>query len=145
MRGFTLLELLIAIAILGVLAAIPVAHDRSDAARLDAAALALVADLESAREEALVGGKSAGVAFATDGVSYAVHGDFEQAAETPPLWQRKLIAGRVIRWELRREGWLVFAGDGSVAAGGAIDLALGAERRRVRLHEASGTAWVTKP
>lgn len=145
MRGFTLLELLIALAIFGLLAAIPVAHDRSATAQLDAAVRALAADLESAREEALLVGGGAGLAFLADGASYALHRDPERAAEVPPLWTRRLPAGRIARAELRRAGWVLFAADGSASAGGALEIALGAERRIVRVHEASGVVWVTKP
>ncbi|MBL8896388.1 MAG: GspH/FimT family protein [Planctomycetes bacterium] len=145
MRGFTLLELLIALAIFGVLAALPVAHDRSDAVQLDAAVRALSADLESAREEALRGGEPAGLAFLADGVSYALYADVGGAAEVAPLWTRRLFAGRLARLALRRAGWVVFAADGSAISGGVLELGLGSERRVVRVHEASGVVWVTKP
>lgn len=145
MRGFTLVELLLVLAILGALAAIPAAHFDSADARLDAAALALAADLQSAREEALVGGRSSGIRFEPDGKSYTLHVDFEGASENPPTWRRTLFAGQVSALDLRRPLWVVFAPDGGLESGGSIELALGAERRRLRLHGASGSIWVTEP
>jgi prepilin-type N-terminal cleavage/methylation domain-containing protein len=145
MRGFTLLELLIVVAIVGLLAAIPVAHDRSAPVQLDAAARALAADLESAREVALENGTRAALEFLADGRGYALHPDFARAAEGEPLWTRWLPAGSIARAELRRAGWIVFAADGSAEAGGLLELALQGERRIVRVHEASGVVWVTKP
>ncbi|MBK9385805.1 MAG: GspH/FimT family pseudopilin [Planctomycetes bacterium] len=145
MRGFTLLELLIVLAVFGLLAAIPVAHDRTAAAQLDAAARSLAADLESAREAALENGASSALAFLADGRSYALYLDHARASETEPSWTRALPSGHIARAALRRAGWIVFAPDGSAEAGGALELALQGERRIVRVHEASGVVWVTKP
>jgi hypothetical protein len=107
--------------------------------------LALAADLQSAREEALAGGETSGVYFEPDGRSFTLHADFEGASEHPPIWRRSLYAGRIVALDLRRPLWVVFAPDGGIESGGAIELSLGAERRRLRLHEASGSIWVTAP
>lgn len=145
MRGFTLLELIVVVAIVGALAAIPIGFSQSDAVRLDAAVLAFVADLENARSTAVERATTCGVVLGRDGKSYAAYADPQRVQEGEPLWQRALFAGQWTALALREPSWIEFQPDGSLSAGGMVEIGLGNERRRVRLHEPSGTLWVTKP
>jgi prepilin-type N-terminal cleavage/methylation domain-containing protein len=71
-RGFTLLELLVAVALVGVLAAIavPSFQRQIERWRLGAAARQLVMDLKVARSRAIVGGAAQRVHFTVPGGSY---------------------------------------------------------------------------
>lgn len=71
-RGFTLLEALIALALLGVLAAIgvPTAQRQIERWRIAAAARQVVMDLKVARGRAIIGGAAHRLRFAVPGDSY---------------------------------------------------------------------------
>lgn len=71
-RGFTLLELLIAVALAGVLsaAAVPAVQRQLERWRLGAAARQVVMDLKVARGRAILGGATQRLRFAVPGASY---------------------------------------------------------------------------
>ena len=71
-RGFTLLELLIAVALAGVLSAVavPAVQRQVERWRLGAAARQVVMDLKVARGRAILGGAAQRVHFAVPGGSY---------------------------------------------------------------------------
>ncbi len=71
-RGFTLLELVIAVALVGVLSAVAVPSVQRQIAlwRIGAAARQVVMDLKSARARAIAGGAAERVHFAVPGGTY---------------------------------------------------------------------------
>lgn len=104
-RGFTLLEILVVVIIIGVLAAaVVLAVDGGSARQLDREAQRFRALLGQACEQAELGGRDVGVLMRDDGYGFATLADgyWKPQAESGELRLRRWIGG--LRSRLTRDG-----------------------------------------
>lgn len=165
--GFSFVDLMLVVAILGIVTAVGVQVFDTDERRLDGAARALVADLLEAQGLAIETRVPFGVAFdlARNRAEFVVaDGTLVATAETSLRLIAGLDAGAVDRLVAAQtsahtgfgvvtltaanfggQNRVVFGTDGTPQNGGAVDLRLGAFQLRVRVQSATGRVVVTAP
>ncbi|MFY9341116.1 MAG: hypothetical protein WAT39_01415 [Planctomycetota bacterium] len=165
--GFSLLDVLLAVVICGIVAGAGVAMFDDDDSGLDAAARAIAADLLTAQQLAIETRTAFGLAAdPTSATTWFVLGDGTPAAKaaaalaaSPSLSVAE--AGRLVAARARGEGGFgrvriarsdfggspraIFEVDGSPRATGYVEVALGSAWLRVHCQAASGRITVTAP
>lgn len=166
-RGFALLDLILVVTILGIVTAVAVQANSSDALRVDAAARAIAADLTEAQSMAIETGEPCGILFDTARNRYAFAGDdgaLLAVSEAGLKLKVGLLAADVDRLVTSAtagdtglspvtltaatfdgSALIVFGPDGAPRASGFAEVALGPAVLRVRVQAATGRITITAP
>jgi len=165
-RGFTLVEVLLVVAILGILAGAAVSTLNSDESEVDAAARQLAADLLQAQQLAIAhrlpvglsmpGGLAATTFVLTDGTALASAETALRARGTLSDQEvSRLVAARprtadgigpaIGKADFGGGSVLLFGADGAPATGGVVTVQLRAMALNVRCAPVTGRIVVTRP
>jgi len=144
-RGFTLLELLLVLAIVGVITAIaaPRYHASATRYRAEAAARRVVSDLTLARSRARASSASRTVIFSVDSDQYTIVG--VRHPDRPSEDYRTVLSAEPYKAQIVSAAFggsekVTFNGFGVPDSGGGVVVQAGSIQKKVSLHPQTGEA-----